>query len=82
MGEVRDVVLDAATRLWLLIEKLLDLSLLQAGRLEPGAAWCSIEEVLHEAVEQTGAAMSSSRCRSTVTCRRCAATRPSWSGRS
>ena len=30
------MVLDAATRLWLLIEKLLDLSLLQAGRLEPG----------------------------------------------
>ena len=55
VGEVRDVVLDAATRLWLLIEKLLDLSLLQAGRLEQGAAWCSIEEVLHEAVEQTGA---------------------------
>ncbi len=55
VGEVRDVVLDAATRLWLLIEKLLDLSQLQAGRLEQGAAWCSIEDVLHEAVEQTGA---------------------------
>jgi two-component system, OmpR family, sensor histidine kinase KdpD len=55
VGEVRDVVLDAATRLWLLIEKLLDLSLLQAGSLEQGAAWCSIEDVLHEAVEQTGA---------------------------
>ena len=55
VGEVRDVVLDAATRLWLLIEKLLDLSLLQAGRVEQGAAWCSIEDVLHEAVEQTRA---------------------------
>jgi two-component system sensor histidine kinase KdpD len=55
VGEVRDVVVDAATRLWLLIEKLLDLSQLQAGRLEQGASWCSIEDVLHEAVEQTGA---------------------------
>ncbi len=56
VAEVRDVVLDAATRLWLLIEKLLDLSLLQAGRLEQGEAWCSIEDVLHEAVAQTQAA--------------------------
>ncbi len=55
VGEVRDVVLDAAMRLWVLIEKLLDLSQLQAGRLEPGAASCSLEDVLHEAVEQTGA---------------------------
>jgi two-component system, OmpR family, sensor histidine kinase KdpD len=55
VGEVREVVVDAATRLWLLIEKLLDLSQLQAGRLEQGASWCSIEEVLREAVEQTGA---------------------------
>ena len=54
VGEVREVVLDAATRLWLLIEKLLDLSMLQAGRLEQGAAWCSIEDVLHEAVEHVG----------------------------
>jgi two-component system sensor histidine kinase KdpD len=52
VGEVRDLVLDAATRLWLLIEKLLDLSLLQAGRLEPVLTLCSIEDVLHEAVEQ------------------------------
>jgi two-component system sensor histidine kinase KdpD len=52
VGEVRDLVLDAATRLWLLIEKLLDLSLLQAGRLEPVLTTCSIEDVLHEAVEQ------------------------------
>ncbi|MDQ6811552.1 MAG: ATP-binding protein, partial [Actinomycetota bacterium] len=53
VGEVRELVMHAATRLWLLIEKLLDLSLLQAGRLEPRLAWCSIEEVLGEAVEQT-----------------------------
>jgi two-component system sensor histidine kinase KdpD len=52
---VRDVVLDAATRLWLLIEKLLDLSLLQSGSTEPRVGWCSVEDVLHEAVEMTGA---------------------------
>ncbi len=54
VAEVREVVVDAATRLWRLIEKVLDLSLLQAGELERGAAVCSIEEVLHEAAEQTG----------------------------
>jgi two-component system sensor histidine kinase KdpD len=53
-AEVRDLVTDAATRLWLLIEKLLDLSLLQAGRVEPHLAWYSMEDVLDEAVEQTG----------------------------
>ncbi|HEY0516702.1 MAG TPA: ATP-binding protein [Solirubrobacteraceae bacterium] len=55
VGEVRDVVLDAGTRLWLLIEKLLDLSLLEAGRVEQGVAWCSIEDVLGEAVAQARA---------------------------
>jgi two-component system sensor histidine kinase KdpD len=54
VGEVRELVMDAATRLWLLIEKLLDLSLLQAGQLEPRRDWYSIEEVLHEAIEQGG----------------------------
>ena len=34
-----------------LIEKLLDLSVLQAGRAEPRSAWYSIEEVLQEAIE-------------------------------
>ncbi len=57
--------MDAATRLWLLIEKLLDLSLLQAGRLEPRRSWCSIEEVLHEAIEQAGDSESSG-CRSSA----------------
>jgi two-component system, OmpR family, sensor histidine kinase KdpD len=54
VGEVRELVMDAGTRLWLLIEKLLDLSLLQAGRLEPSLGLYSIEEVLREAIEQTG----------------------------
>jgi two-component system sensor histidine kinase KdpD len=56
--DVRAQVLDAGTRLWRLIEKLLDLSVLQAGRAEPRSTWCSIEEVLQEAIEQTGDAGS------------------------
>ena len=55
VAEVRELVLDAGTRLWVLIEKLLDLSLLQSGSMEPAVAWCSLEDVLHEAVEMTGA---------------------------
>src|SRR5207244_5991373 len=55
VGEVREQVLDAGTRLWRLIEKLLDLSVLEAGRAEPRSGWYSIEEVLQEAIEQTGA---------------------------
>jgi two-component system sensor histidine kinase KdpD len=56
VADVREQVLDAGTRLWRLIEKLLDLSVLQAGRAHPRLVWYSIEEVLHEAVEQTGVA--------------------------
>jgi two-component system sensor histidine kinase KdpD len=53
--EVRGVVLDAATRLWRLIEKLLDLSVLEAGNLEPRRDWYSIEEVLQEAIDHVDA---------------------------
>jgi two-component system, OmpR family, sensor histidine kinase KdpD len=56
VGEVREQVIDAATRLWRLIEKLLDLSVLQAGRASPRLAWYSIDEVLQEAIEQVSAA--------------------------
>jgi two-component system sensor histidine kinase KdpD len=52
VGEVREQVIDAATRLWHLIEKLLDLSVLQAGRAAPRLVWYSIDEVLQEAIEQ------------------------------
>ncbi len=52
VGEVREQVIDAATRLWRLIEKLLDLSVLQAGRASPRLVWYSIDEVLQEAIEQ------------------------------
>jgi two-component system sensor histidine kinase KdpD len=54
VSEVREQVIDAATRLWRLIEKLLDLSVLQAGRAEPRLVWCSIDEILQEAIEQAG----------------------------
>jgi two-component system sensor histidine kinase KdpD len=52
VGDVREQVLEAATRLGRLIEKLLDLSVLQAGRAEPRLVWYSIDEVLQEAIEQ------------------------------
>lgn len=54
VAEVREQVLAAGTRLSRLIEKLLDLSVLQAGHLEPRTVWYSLEEVLQEAIEQTG----------------------------
>jgi len=56
VGEVREQVIDAATRLWHLIEKLLDLSVLQAGRAAPRLVWYSIDEVLQEAIEQVSLA--------------------------
>ena len=46
----RAVVLEAATRLHRLVEKLLDLSLLQAGAPEHRSDLYSLEDVLHEAV--------------------------------
>jgi two-component system sensor histidine kinase KdpD len=52
VADVREQVIDAATRLWRLIEKLLDLSVLQAGRAEPRLVWYSVDEVLQEAIEQ------------------------------
>lgn len=55
VAEVRDQVLDASNRLRRLIEKLLDLSMLEGGRAEPRSAWYSLEEVLQEAIEQTEA---------------------------
>jgi two-component system sensor histidine kinase KdpD len=54
VAEVRDLVGDAATRLWRLIEKLLDLSLLQAGETHPREEPYSLEEVLQEAVAHSG----------------------------
>ncbi|MGH2945496.1 MAG: sensor histidine kinase [Solirubrobacteraceae bacterium] len=46
------LIVDAAGRLSRLVEKLLDLSRLQAGAAEPRRDWCSIEEVIRAASEQ------------------------------
>jgi len=51
VAEVRDVVLEAGTRLASLIEKLLDLSRLQAGTERSQAGAYSLEDVLAEAIE-------------------------------
>jgi two-component system, OmpR family, sensor histidine kinase KdpD len=48
--EVELGIIADATRLSRLIEKLLDLSRLQAGTADPHPTWCAIDEVLHEAV--------------------------------
>lgn len=54
VGEVREVVLAAATRLAALVEKLLDLSRLQSGAAEQHVGAYSLEEVIGEAVEHVG----------------------------
>jgi two-component system, OmpR family, sensor histidine kinase KdpD len=54
-GDAKEVLTASAGRLWRLIEKLLDLSLLQAGTIEPRLEWYSIEEVLLEAIDQVHA---------------------------
>jgi two-component system sensor histidine kinase KdpD len=58
VSEVREVVTYAGTRLARLIEKLLDLTILQSGTLEPDREWYSIEEVLSEAIADVDAAGS------------------------
>jgi two-component system sensor histidine kinase KdpD len=45
-----------SARLARLIDKLLELSRLQAGAAEPHRDWCSVEEVLREAAESAGLA--------------------------
>lgn len=42
-------VVEESERLTALVEKLIDLSRLQAGAWEPRREWCSIDEILHEA---------------------------------
>ena len=51
VGEVREVVLESATRLAALVEKLLDLSRLQSGSAEGRVDAYSLDEVIGEAVE-------------------------------
>jgi two-component system sensor histidine kinase KdpD len=54
VAEVREVVVAAATRLASLVEKLLDLSRLQSGSVQPRQSPYSLEEVLVEAIDQAG----------------------------
>jgi two-component system sensor histidine kinase KdpD len=54
--EVQAGIVKDASRLSRLIDKLLDLSRLQAGTAEPQPLWCSVDEVLREAVEHAGGA--------------------------
>jgi two-component system, OmpR family, sensor histidine kinase KdpD len=49
--ELGALVVEEATRLSRLVEKLLDLSKLQAGAAAPRRDWCSIEDVVRTAVE-------------------------------
>jgi two-component system sensor histidine kinase KdpD len=53
--ELAGAVVAEADRLSLVIDKLLDLSRLQAGQAEPRRDWCSIEEVLRVAMDESGA---------------------------
>ncbi len=50
------VVVEEAQRLSALVDKLLDLSRLQAGAAEPRRDWCSLEEVVRTAAIDVGAA--------------------------
>jgi two-component system sensor histidine kinase KdpD len=58
-GEERDelglVVVEEAQRLSALVDKLLDLSKLQAGAAEPRRDWCSLEEVVRTAADDVAA---------------------------
>ena len=53
--ELADAIGHESRRLARLVDQLLDLSRLQAGAAEPRADWCSLEEVIRAAVEDTGA---------------------------
>ncbi len=53
-GELSAAVVDEGERLSSLIDKLLDLSRLQAGRAEPRQDWVSVEEVLLAARDAVG----------------------------
>jgi two-component system, OmpR family, sensor histidine kinase KdpD len=56
VGDVREVVTAAGTRLTGMIDKLLDLTRLQSGMLDPRCDWYSIEDVLSEAIDGVDAA--------------------------
>lgn len=51
--ELAAAVVGEATRMSQLVDKLLDLSRLQGGAATPRPQWCSVDEVLRAAIEQT-----------------------------
>lgn len=53
-AQLSAAVTEEAARLSTLVSQLLDLSRLQAGAAEPRRDWCSIEEIVREAIEQLG----------------------------
>jgi two-component system sensor histidine kinase KdpD len=53
--ELADAIAVESRRLSRLVDQLLDLSRLQAGNAEPRADWCSLDEVIRAAVEDSGA---------------------------
>ncbi len=50
--ELGRAITEEAERLTALVEKLLDLSQLQAGAAEPRREWCSVDEILREIADQ------------------------------
>ena len=51
--ELAAAVAGEAARMSRLVDKLLDLSRLQGGAAQPRAEWCSVEEVLRVAIDET-----------------------------
>src|ERR671914_739187 len=54
-AELADAIANEGRRLSRLVDQLIDLSRLQAGTAEPREDWCSLEEVIRAAVEDSGA---------------------------
>jgi two-component system sensor histidine kinase KdpD len=54
-GELAAGIVQESRRLARLVDQLLDLSRLEAGAAEPREDWCSLEEVIRAAAEDTGA---------------------------
>jgi two-component system sensor histidine kinase KdpD len=53
--ELADTIAHESRRLARLVDQLIDLARLEAGAAEPREDWCSLEEVIRAAVEDTGA---------------------------
>jgi two-component system, OmpR family, sensor histidine kinase KdpD len=81
-SDLADAITAEAGRLASLVEKLLDLSRLQAGVGEPHRDWCSVEEILRAAIDASASSRSASDCPSIATSRSSRPTRSSWNGRS